>query len=90
MIKLIRKLVPENNISFADVLSFKTENHVGFWNEINNSFLLFPDWSCTFECSILPDCGTFEELDEAVYQLCEEHIDSVSYSSAYAIRLERE
>ena len=88
MIKLIRTLAPENGMKFEDVLSFETENYVGMYSHTDDSFILFARSDEYFNPVVLENCNTLDELDEAVYEECNEHITGVSESCSYRIVFE--
>jgi hypothetical protein len=56
MVKLIRTLAPENGMAFEDVLSFETENYVGLWNHVNDTFVIF---ARSEDCFSPVDLGVF-------------------------------
>ena len=93
MAKVIMTIAPEDGMSFDSVMSFKTENHVGIWDSAEEKFMLMPKHEKYFEPWYLCDLygnGFFEdlkELDEAVYEKCEEHITDVFDRSNYTIEL---
>lgn len=91
MIKLIRTLAPEDGSDFEDILSFVTESYMGVWNHGSDSFVLFAASDIELNITELPRCRSLDELDNAVYKACEEHIEAVSRSCAYEFKLiERE
>ena len=87
MVKLKRMLVPENGIDFDDVCSARTDNYIILWNHISDSFMLIEDTASSFECYELPPCNNFDELDDAVHDICGEHIEEVSRESKYKLTL---
>ena len=83
MIKVIRTLYPENNISFDDICSFKTENFVGIYEENSCKFIIMPQNDYSFRIKILPQCNTLDELDNTVYYITGERITEVSECSEF-------
>lgn len=91
MVKLIRTLAPENGMDLGNVLSFETENYIGLWNYNNDSFVLIRKSEIEFHPVNLPRfIETFGELDDVVYEECDEHIIGVSDRSDYRITLHPE
>ena len=91
MIKLTRILAPANGADFEDICSFSTKNYVGVWDHEANAFALFAKSDIEFNYMLLPRCESLDELDDAVYAKCDEHIEEVSESSSYEFRIiERE
>lgn len=88
MIKLIRVLAAEDGTDFDNICSFTTENYVGVWWHEEERFVLIPKHDIEFHGKMLPVCCTLHELDIAVFEYCEEHIEDVSTSSAYSFALE--
>ena len=87
MIKLTRILAPANGADFEDICSFSTKNYVGIWDHEANAFALFAKSDYEFHCMALPYCESMDELDDAVYAKCDEHIEEVSESSSYEFRI---
>lgn len=90
MVKLIRTLAPENGMHFDEVCGFHTMNYIGVWNSATNKFALVAKSDVEFNLVHLPACKNLDELDDCVYAECDEHIISVSDSSAYAMTLTEE
>ncbi len=82
MAKVITTITAEG-IEFDEICSFETENYVGIWCGSLFAYVLMPKEDGEFECSILPVCSNLKELDNAVYNWCEEHIEEVYESSTY-------
>ena len=85
--KLKRMLAPENGADFEHIVSFATENYIGVWDHCSNGFLLIAKEDSEFACEELGNFDTLDELDDAVYIACDEHIKEVFESSAYKITL---
>lgn len=85
--KLKRALVPENGTDFENIVAFATEDYVGIWDHCSNGFLLMAKEDSEFSCEELGNFDTLDELDDAVYDECGEHIKEVFESSAYKITL---
>ena len=85
--KLKRMLAPENGADFENIVSFATESYIGIWDHNNNSFFLIAKEDSEFNCEELGNFDTLDELDDAVYDECCEHIEEVFESSAYKITL---
>ena len=93
MIKLVRTLTPENGMDFEDILSFETENYIGIWNYGEDRYVLIPrdsDYDPEFYLHTLDECNNLDELDNAVFKICDEHIIGVSENGAYRIVLKEE
>lgn len=90
MAKLIRTIVPENGLRYNDLLAFRTRSYVGMWDYHSDRFALIETESAEFnvqfiDTDIAPD---FEELDQKVYEMVEEHISEVFDDMNYSIELE--
>lgn len=83
MVKLIRTLTPENGMKFHNICSFETENCVGIYNYAEDRFVIMNQSDYGLHLITLPACDTLDELDNAVYEACEERIIGVSESSTY-------
>ena len=83
MIKLIRTLTPENGLYFCEISSFETENYIGIYNHESDRFVIMNQSDIELHLVTLPECYTLDELDAAVYEVCQEHITGVSESSKY-------
>ena len=90
MAKVIMTIVPDDGMSFDDIMSFKTENHIGIWDSSKTQFALMRESGYYFEPWYLD--GYYKdlaELDEAVYNECSEHILEVFNTSHYIIALQK-
>lgn len=87
MIPTVRKLSASDGTDFESIASFVTKNYVGIWNGPSRSFILLKRYDICLSICVLPECNSYEELDELVYKECEEHILSVSESGMYTIFL---
>ena len=83
MIKVITSIVPENGMDFEEICSFKTDNYIGIWNHRESSWFLFSESDIEFNGISIPNCETLADLDNAVYDVCDEHIIEVSESQSY-------
>lgn len=89
MIKVIKTLKTENDMPYKDILSFKTENYIGMWDYIREEWIVMKASDTELYCIKISDGSSFEELDDAVYQGCEEHIEFVSDRCDYKIILNK-
>lgn len=92
MTKLITTIVPENNMPFSDVTAFETDSYQGFYNKCDNGFVLIPKGGIKgrfdeFSCYSLGCYDTLAELDEAVYDYSNEHIEEVYGEINYRIEI---
>lgn len=90
MAKVIMTIAPEDGMCFESIMSFKTENYIGIWNNATDEFMLIRQSACRgyFEPYFLE--GTYDELrelDDAVYETVEEHITEVFNHSNYTFEL---
>ena len=83
MIKIIRTLTPENGMKFHDICSFETGTCIGIYNHAEDRFVIMKHSGYGFNLITLPACATLDELDNAVYKVCDEHIIGVYESSKY-------
>ena len=90
MIKLVKTLRAENDMSYMNTMSFKTENYVGMWNYDTEEWVLMKVSSVALYLTRIPECDSFEELDDKVFCDCGEHIEFVSDRCDYKIILNRE
>lgn len=86
--KLIHRLSAEDNMDFNEVVSFETDSYIGIWDVYHQEFVIIKNRDTYFEMIPLKCCDNFEELDGAVYEECDEHINFVSNKSSYWITLE--
>lgn len=91
MAKVIMTIAPEDGMCFDNIMSFKTESYIGLWNNVIDKFMLMNQsiYNGYFEPYVLE--GDYEELrdlDEAVYELIDEHIIEVFDHSNYKIELD--
>lgn len=88
MAKVIMTMAPDDGMSFEDIMSFKTKNHIGIWDCVKTKFMMVRESSYYFEPWYLDGCyKNLSELDEAVYNDCTEHIEEVFDMSKYTITL---
>ena len=91
MINVKMTLAPEDeSISFDDIISFTTPTFIGLFDYGKNEYLLIPRSDRQFESTYIGSPGNLGELDDAVYESTGEHIDKVSTSSDYVLKLEDE
>lgn len=87
MIPVVVKPVLEKDIPFNHIVSFKTEGHIGIWCSSFNEWLLVLENDVEFYPELIDDVDSLEKLDKAVYDICDEHIESVSEYAAYKLTL---
>lgn len=88
MAKVIMTIAPEDGMCFEEINSFQTENYIGIFDNAEGNFMLMMKSGRYFEPWYLED--TYEnlrELDDAVFELCDEHITEVFDKSDYSIEL---
>lgn len=97
MAKVVRVVISEDGMDFCNILSFKTENYAGFWEDNIEKFVLLKQCvenetcftveaeKCFKLCIINGDCDGLRELDDVVYSLVGEHITDVYDSITYHI-----
>ena len=88
MYKLIRKLVPENNMDIEEICSFKTDSYIGIWNHVSGKFVVFEKENYQMFLYELDDCNDLDELYEEVYKVTSEYITAVSDDSDYTFTLD--
>lgn len=88
MAKVIMTIAPEDDMCFDDIFSFKTENYVGVWNNSIDKFMLMRSSSRYFEPWCLDKSyDNLRELDDDVFELCDEHITEVFPEVNYTVEL---
>ena len=87
MAKVIVTIAPENDMFFEDILSFETENHIGIWSYEKDCYVLLCKSGKFYEPSYLKKCENLRELNEAVLEECDEHIEEVFDVCNYTIKL---
>lgn len=88
MIELKRQLSPVQPLEYAELVSFRTESYIGMYECGSNQYVLIPAADCQFEMGYLGDPGSYDKLDEAVYDAVGEHITHVSNDGHYHFVLE--
>ena len=88
MIRLVRSLALENGQDFEEVCSFVTDDFIGLYDHNSDCFVMMAKSDCAFNLTALPHCNSLDELDDAVYEECGEHIIGVSCDSNYKIIVE--
>ena len=88
MAKVIMTIAPEGKMCFEEILSFKTENYIGIWDNPGDRFVLMKQSERFFEPWLLEsEYVDLADLDNAVYEVCNEHITDVFDTSGYTIEL---
>ena len=87
MAKVVLTIAADDGMSFEQIMSFKTENHIGIWNGIEECFVLIKKRDIWFEPWLLDKCNDLQELDNIVFEKCDEHITEVFDNSIYEIKL---
>lgn len=90
MAKVIKTIAPENNMEFDRIYSFQTENHIGIWSHIDDCFLVVAKSGREFYRYEVQNCDSLEDLDDKVFDICDEHIEDVFESGAYTFTLAEE
>lgn len=92
MAKVITTIAAEDGMSVEQILSFKTENYIGIWNYNDDDYILFAKTDYEFRPVFLKydleDCPSLKELDDMVWEECEEHILEVFDRADYTFTLE--
>ena len=87
MIELVHTLSPKEPLEAFDVFSFLTANYIGLWDCRNCQFALMPKEGDTFQQHFIPECPTYDELDQKVFDKIKEHVLSISATSNFSITL---
>lgn len=92
MAKIIKTIAIENGMGVDDINSFETENYIGIYDDSHNDFIILSKESgggfgIDFLGYRYGEFSNFEEFDNAVFKICEEHILEVFKSNSYAITL---
>jgi hypothetical protein len=88
MAKVITTIASEDGMDFEEIMSFKTENYIGIWDAASERFALLLKSGIYFEPYHLDTCDDLRELDDQVFNRCEEHIIEVFDQSCYSIVLD--
>lgn len=88
MTELKRQLCPVQPLEYAELVSFRTESYIGMYEYDSHQYILFPVADCQLELCYLGDPGSYDKLDEAVYNAVGEHITHVSDDGHYHFVLE--
>lgn len=86
MKKIVKTLAVEDGMDFYDIQSFETESYIGIWHNDERFLLIMPS-DIEFNTEEIPECNNLDELDDAVYDACGEHILGVSSSGSYTFKL---
>lgn len=91
MAKVIKTLVADDGTDFTYIKSFKTENYIGLYDSAIDNFVIIKSEDDYFEIHRI-DCELYslEELDDVVYEICDEHIEEVFDERKYRLTLEVE
>lgn len=88
MIKVIHTIAPEEDMLFDDILSFETDNYVGMFDYQSHEWIMMERDSDILYLKRINCCvDNLAQLDKIVYDIVEEHIVSVSDSSAYCFAI---
>ena len=89
MAKVIVTIAPEDGMCFENILSFKTENYIGIWDNVSEGFVLMRKSAIYFEPYFIGGyrLEDLKDLDDFVYEKCDEHITEVFDKSDYTIEL---
>ena len=87
MINVIRVLAPANGMDFDEIALFETPDFLGIFDGYRNGFDLIAKEDIEWRVVPLPACRSLEELDELVYEECEQHITAVSPRQKYSITI---
>ena len=88
MSKVIRILGNEDGFDFGNICSFITESYIGLWDYNEGCYFLVSKEDIKF-CPIhlSESISSLDELDDAVYDKCDEHIEEVFDHCNYKIQL---
>lgn len=87
MAKVITTIVPENGMDYSDIICFKTESSIGFWEEGYGKFVLMPHSNDCLDLRWLDYPKNLAALDDAVVEEIGEHITEVFDKASYTITL---
>lgn len=88
MIKVIHTIAPEDDMLFKDIKSFETDSYIGIFDYQANEFVMMArDGLLLYLKRIKGYFDNLKELDDAVYEIVEQHINSVSDSSEYEFKI---
>lgn len=88
MSKVIRILGNEDNIDFNEITSFTTKKYIGLWDYESNNYFLVAKEDIEFHPAYLSiPVSSLDELEDAVYAECDEHIEEVFDHCNYKITL---
>lgn len=87
MINVIRKLTTEKDIPFLNIVSFKTASHIGIFCHIIGKWMVVLKSDIEFYPEFIDNVDSLDELDITVFNVCEEHIESVSESNEYSFNI---
>lgn len=88
MAKVITTIAPENGMEYEDILCFKTDNYVGFWEDVYGKFVLMPQVSTYFDVYYIDEYPkNLSDLNDAVMEKINEHITEVFDNANYSIVL---
>jgi hypothetical protein len=90
MAKVIKTIAAENGMDFQDIMSFKTDNYIGIYDNAKGEFALMYKSGTYFEPTYLKYVSSLGKLDDLVFEECEEHITEVFDRSDYVLTLDCE
>lgn len=88
MAKVITTIAPEDGMDYDDIVCFKTENYVGFWEDGYGKFVLMSQSSRHLYVHWIDEYPkSLSALDDAVMEEVNEHITEVFDDQSYTIVL---
>lgn len=91
MAKVITTIAPENGMDYGDITCFKTENYIGFWEDVYGKFVLIPQSSKYFDIRYIDEYPkSLAALDDTVMEEVNEHVTEVFDRQSYTITLDCE
>ena len=87
MIPVKRSITADGTSSADNLCVFITDSYIGFYDEDHCNWRVMHDGANYFGSFMIENYNTLDELDEAMYESTEEHINSVGYSMNYRIEL---
>lgn len=88
MAKVIKTIAPENGMDYSDIVCFRTENYIGFWEDGYGKFVVLSRTSSYFNIHWIDEYPkNLAALDDAVMEEINEHITEVFDKQNYSIAL---
>lgn len=87
MIPVKRSITADGTSSTEDLCVFTTASYIGFYDDDHNNWRVMSNGANCFSSFEIESYDTLDELDEAMYEYTEEHIESVGYQMNYRIEL---